>query len=308
SGATYSLSYVTPALRCATAHTIRVVVDETNAICECSEANNEATTNAALCACPALSTEKSIANVWRKSSSVLPTANIEPGDVVEYASTITNNGAAIAFHVDLADALPAGLVYETAAPGHGGQYTLSTGGSGTFTVPAGGSTFATSLHVTLASGQSMTIRYCAAAQSSLEQGDILTNVIQGDGQEGDGTPIPTGSASTTITALRPGFKVEKTITDVLRGGASIGTSGPVEPGDVIAYRATIRNIGGGTAYDVEVRDVLPTGLIYSSAGSYVVSAPVVSGSLGATPGASSFGTSSTRCPSRATMARGTPSP
>ena len=290
SGATYSLSYVTPALRCATAHAIRVVADEANAICECSEANNEATTNAALCACPALSIQKAIINVWRRGVSVWPTTAVEPGDVIEYEAAITNNGAAIAFHVDLADALPAGLVYETAAPGHGGQYVLTADGSGTFPVPVGGSSFTTAIHATLPISQAMRIRYCALAQSSLEQGDILTNTVTGSGQEGNGNEIPTGSASATTTARRPGFEIEKTITDVLRNGTSIGTSGPVEPGDVIAYRATMHNVGGGTAYNVELHDALPSGLVYESAGSYAISAPATSGSLGAVSGATSFQT------------------
>ncbi|MEW5825372.1 MAG: CARDB domain-containing protein [Candidatus Bipolaricaulota bacterium] len=292
-GATYSLSYTTPPLLCATPHAIRVVADEAGVICECSEADNEASIAAALCTCPALTTAKSITNVWRSGASIWPTSTVESGDVVEYMATITNNGAAIAFHVDLADTLPDGLVYHTAAPGHNGEYTLSAGGSGTFPVPAGGSTFTTSLHATLAVGASLTLRYCAIAQSTLEQGDILTNIVTGDGQEGSGRDIPAGSASVTIEADRPALKVNKTIADVLRGGSSVGTSGPVEPGDLIVYRFVVRNVGEGTAYAVSISDTLPTGLLTEtaapgSAGTYTVSAPASSGSLGLTSGLTSF--------------------
>jgi len=293
SGATYSLSYITPPLLCATAHTLRVVVDEANVICECSELNNEETIAAALCPCPALSTQKSITNVWRGGASIWPTATVETGDVIEYEATIVNHGAAIAFHVDLSDTLPAGLVYHVAAPGHSGQYTLSGGGSGTFVVPVGGATLATAIHATLASGQSMALRYCALATSSLEQGDILTNVVVGDGQEGNGTEIPTGSASATVGANRPGLSVDKTIVDVVRGGASRGAAGPVEPGDVIIYRFVVRNVGLGTAYGVGISEALPTGLVIEtsspgSAGAFTVTAPAASGSLSLVDGASSF--------------------
>ncbi len=290
-GASYALSYATPPLLCATPHTIRVVADETNAICECSEANNEASISSALCSCPALSTSKSITNVWRGGTSIWPTSSVEPGDILEYTATIINNGAAIAFHVDLTDTLPSGLAYTNAAPGHGGQYTLSSGGSGMFSVQAGGTSFRTSLSATLTSGQSMTIRYCATAQSSVGQGAILTNVIAGYGEEGNEDSIPAGSASVTTSGRRPGFAIEKVVTNVLRNGIPRGALGLVEPGDVVAYQCTVRNVGGGTAYEVELHDALPAGLVYESAGIYTVSSPSAAGSLGATPGATSFQTS-----------------
>ncbi len=293
SGATYSLSYVTPPLVCATPHAIRVVADEANALCECSEANNEATVAAATCPCPGLTTAKSITNVWRSGASVWPVSAVESGDVVEYQVVIANNGAATAFHVDLADTLPDGLVYFTSAPGHDGQYTLSAGGSGTFSVPAGGTTFTTTIHATLAAGQSITLRYCARAQSSIEQGDILTNIARADGQEGTGRDIPAGSGSATIGAARPALSVNKTIVDVVRNSASLGASGPVEPGDVVFYQFVVRNVGLGTAYGVSISDTLPTGLAIQaaapgSAGTYAVSAPASSGSLGLTSGLTSF--------------------
>jgi uncharacterized repeat protein (TIGR01451 family) len=292
SGATYSLSYVTPPLLCATPHAIRVVADEANSICECVETNNEATVGAAECSCPKLSTQKSITNVWRNGASIGPTAAVESGDVIEYQAVITNNGEAIAFHVDLTDTLPSGLVYHVAAPGHGGQYTLSAGGSGTFTAPVGGTTFTTAIHATLASGQTLSIRYCALALSSLQQGDILTNIVQGDGQEGNGKSIPTGSASVTIGVHRPGLKVDKTIVDIVRAGVSRGAAGPVEPGDVIVYRFVVRNVGLGTAYGVGISEALPTGLVIEappgSAGAYTVTAPAASGSLSLVDGAPSF--------------------
>ena len=289
----YALVYRTPPLNCGVSHMIRIVSDEQNTICECSEANNEAST-AAQCPCPALTTQKSITNVWRKGASVWPTAAVEAGDVIEYQVVIANNSAAIAFQVNLTDSLPAGLKYGTAAPGHGGTYALSGGGgSGTFPVSAGGSTFTTTLNATLGVGQSLTTSYCAVAQSSMEQGAILTNVVQGHGQEGNGLPIPAGSSSATTQAVRPGFEIEKAVTGIWRNGSSIGSSGPVEPGDVLLYRVTITNVGGGTAYEVDLTDVLPAGLQYETAapgivGTYVVSAPHATGSYTVPQGGTSF--------------------
>ncbi len=292
-GSSYALSYVTPPLLCATPHAIRVVADEVNALCECAEGNNEATVAAATCPCPALSTEKTIVNVWRGGASAWPVAAVETGDVIEYQAVVTNNGAATAFHVDLTDTLPAGLIYTATAPGHDGQYTLSAGGSGTFSVPVGATTFTTSIHATLPLGQSITLRYCARVESTVEQGDILTNVASADGQEGSGRDIPAGADSATIPANRPGLSVDKTIADVVRGGVSLGIAGPVEPGDVIVYRFAVRNVGAGSAYGVSISDVLPAGLVIETAppgssGAYTVSAPASSGSLGLTNGATSF--------------------
>ena len=280
---------MTPPLLCATPHAIRVVADEADALCECSEANNEATVAAATCTCPGLTTAKSITNVWRSGASVWPVSAVESGDVIEYQVVIANNGAATAFHVDLADTLPDGLVYFTAAPGHDGQYTLSAGGSGTFSVPAAAPRSRRRSTRRWPPGQSITIRYCARAQSSIEQGDILTNIARADGQEGSGRDIPAGSGSATIGAARPALSVDKTIVDVVRNGASLGASGPVEPGDVVFYQFVVRNVGQGTAYGVSISDALPTGLAIQaaapgSAGTYTVSAPASSGSLGLTSG------------------------
>ncbi|RLB67268.1 MAG: hypothetical protein DRH04_08220, partial [Deltaproteobacteria bacterium] len=91
----------------------------------------------------------------------------------------------------------------------------------------------------------------------------------------------------------PGLSVDKTIIDILRDGTSIGVSGPVEPGDIIVYKFVIDNVGPVPAYGVGFDDTLPPGVVIETDapgdnGSYSVSSPAASGSLGLSDGVGSF--------------------
>ena len=55
----------------------------------------------------------------------------------------------------------------------------------------------------------------------------------------------------------PEVGLTKDITDVRRGGASIGATARVQPGDEIAYRVRVSNSGNRDALDAEVWDLLP---------------------------------------------------
>ena len=314
-GQVYSFSALTPAVRCGIDHAFRLVVDEAGGICECSEANNEAHASAS-CPCPALSVDKERTAVWRGTTNLGPVAVVEPGDVIVYRFTITNVGGGTAFGVDVTDALPAGLVYETAAPGADGAWSVSGGGSGTFVVPDGGTTFTTTIGATVPAGETLTATYSAFVTSNARNGASLTNFAAATGREGSGDAIAESNpslgdttdsdqddadaddtGSETITPALPGLAVEKAVIDIRRGTGSIGTSGPVEPGDIVTYQVIVRNVGPGTAYHVDFTDQLAAGLVTEtdppgSPGTYEISSPHETGSLNVPDGVTpSFTTS-----------------
>jgi len=265
---------------------------------------------------PALSVSKIIADILRHGSSIGSIGPVEPGDVVVYQYTIRNVGLGTAYDVDFTDTLPTGLVTEIDAPGHAGTYTVTapaTSGSLALTDAVG--TFTTSIAATIAGGEQLVATYTVRVTSDIQQGVDLVNVAAATGVDGAGTPIPSENAALGDTAdddeedpdpddtgiavletQQPALSVSKIIADILRHGSSIGSIGPVEPGDVVVYQYTIRNVGLGTAYDVDFTDTLPTGLVTEidapgHAGTYTVTAPATSGSLALTDAVGTFTTS-----------------
>ncbi|MCK5804252.1 MAG: DUF11 domain-containing protein, partial [Lentisphaeria bacterium] len=119
----------------------------------------------------------------------------------------------------------------------------------------------------------------------------------GDTSDGDvEDPDADDTGITVLGTRQPALSVDKRVTDVIRGGSSVGVVDPVLYGDVIEYTVTIRNVGLGTAYAVKFTDTLPAGLeteadAPGNAGSYVVTDPSASGTLAVPDGASTFTTS-----------------
>ena len=267
---------------------------------------------------PALSVDKTIVDIDRPGVGSLGIAGpVEPGDVVFYRFVIRNVGGGTAYCVEFVDALPNGLVTETDPPGGAGTYAVSGGGaSGSLGLADGAASFATAIDAEIAAGEALTAEFAAEVTSGIVQGVDLVNTAEATGEDGFGAQIPdenpdagdtadddaedpdaddTGIA--VLPAEEPALSVDKVIVDIVRRGSSIGsTAGPVEPGDVILYRYTIRNVGLGTAYAVDFADTLPTGLVTETdapggAGTYAVTAPAASGSLGLADGLGAFATS-----------------
>ena len=264
---------------------------------------------------PALSVDKIITDIVRQGSSIGSAGPVEPGDIVFFQYTVSNVGLGTAYGVEFTDALPSGMVTETDTPGSVGAYVVSDpSASGSLSLSDGVSTFATSIGAVISGGETLTATYTALITSDIAQGVDLINVAATTGVDGAGNLVPAenvdiGDTSdfdsedsdaddTGITILathEPALSVDKTITDILRQGASIGATGPVEPGDIVFFQYTISNVGLGTAYGVEFTDTLPTGMVTEtdapgSVGSYLVSAPSASGSLALLDGVASFTT------------------
>ncbi|MCS7240500.1 MAG: hypothetical protein NZ651_04570, partial [Candidatus Bipolaricaulota bacterium] len=293
-GGMHPISWSSNRIKCGVDHLFRLVVDEANAICECQEGNNEVLT-AARCGCPALVTDKAIAQILRAGVPVPTHSPVQPGDVITYTLQVTNVGTGWAFDVDLWDVLPVEFLYvlgSTSATWPGGSSTADPAG-------APGPNLAWDLSATLRPGETLTLQFQAFVTSLARQDFRYTNAMRATGTEGDGTPIPPDSGLPGDTdpddsdevvhpAAVPALSLDKAIADVLRGGASRGPAGPVEPGDVIVYTVTIRNVGYGVAYDVDFTDELPAHVEYETAygdGTYTVDSPAASGSLGIPDGA-----------------------
>ncbi|MBC7222544.1 DUF11 domain-containing protein [Candidatus Bipolaricaulota bacterium] len=297
SGATFTGSGTLPPLKCGVDHLIVLVIDANNDICECDETNNQAQATVR-CGCPALVTEKAARQILRGGVPVPTHYPIEPGDIITYTLTVTNVGEGRAFDVDVSDELPAEFRYvsgSTTASWPGGIYNSDPAG-------APGPSLFWDTSAELGPGESLTLEFQALVTSAVVQGQIYTNTMCATGKEGAGYSIlpdmsaavpadsdPDDCSSVFHTAAAiPALSVDKEIVDVLRGGVSIWPTDTVEPGDLIHYRFTIRNVGLGTAYDVDFTDELPAGLEYDTSyadGTYMVDDPPAAGSLGIPDGA-----------------------
>ena len=205
---------------------------------------------------------------------------------------------------------------ETNPPGNSGAYAVTNPtDSGTLAISDGVSTFTTTIGATISGGETLAAEYTVYVTSDIEQGVDLINVAATTSIDGAGNLIPGENADlddtsdgdaedpdaddTGITVLetrQPALTVDKRVTNVIRGGASVGVVNPVLYGDVIGYTVTIRNVGLGTAYAVEFTDTLPAGLVTEAdfpgnAGSFDVTSPAASGSLGVPDGVGTFTTS-----------------
>ena len=119
----------------------------------------------------------------------------------------------------------------------------------------------------------------AAGLDNLGAPIAVSNAAAGDTSDDDvedSDADDTGIAS--IGVVEPALSVDKQVVDVRRGGVSVGVVDPLLYGDVIVYRVTVRNVGLGTAYDVNLTDTLPAGIVIDTsapvgAGTYAVSSP-----------------------------------
>ncbi|MBC7169944.1 DUF11 domain-containing protein [Candidatus Bipolaricaulota bacterium] len=280
-GATFPISYVTPRLKCGLDYLFTLTVDEDDAICECNAANNTAEALVG-CPCPGLVTGKSTTQILRAGNPVPTDSPVQAGDLITYTLTVRNVGSGWAFNVDLWDLLPLEFTYIT------GSTSASWPSGSSVADPVGGTGpyLQWDVSATLLPGEVLTLTFQAFVTSGVVQGSSYTNTMGATGNEGEGTPIPPHSglpgdddpddqSSVSHPAAVPALSLDKAITDVLRGGVSRGPAGPVEPGDVIVYTVTIRNVGYGVAYNVDFTDLLPPHVVYDTSGdgTYTVDNP-----------------------------------
>ncbi len=161
-----------------------------------------------------------------------PTPNV--GDSVTFTVTLTNNGPNTATGVQVSDLLPAGLSFTSATPSQG-NYNPTTG---VWTVGT----------VTTTSPETLLIEATVASPSPQTNTATITHSDQFDPNPGNNT------ASATVTPEQADLAVTKTV------------SNPTpNVGDSVTFTVTLTNNGPNTATGVQVSDLLPAGLSFTSA-------------------------------------------
>ncbi len=189
---------------------------------------------------------------------------------------VFNDGNQGAYDVDVDDVLPTGWVYQA------GSATLDTG-SGPIALadPTGGPSGPlvwTDVVASVAAGGSFAIEFDVQPQPSLlapattgSFGHVNDGGVDGDdasgasanqtgayGDDNDGPDGARGSDNDVARIRRIDLELDKQIVE----------SAPHYYGDFVTYRITVTNDDTGptvdTATDVEIRDALPTGVVYDS--------------------------------------------
>ncbi|MDH7490656.1 MAG: hypothetical protein QHH80_14270, partial [Anaerolineae bacterium] len=252
---------------------------------------------------PALDVDKEIVRIYdRLGVQILPMPSaVEPGMRIEYQFVVTNVGTGTAYNVDVEDRLPVGLEYRTGTSRLNGTGIADPAITGT---PGTGQTLAYDLNHTLPAGQRMTVTLQATVTSLVVQGTNLVNYAEATGYDGAGTEIPNSNpllgdvadsdpddadADDTgredIGVVVPALNVDKTIRRIWdRMGVEIlPMPSDVEAGYTIEYQFVVNNVGGGTAYGVDVVDNLPAGLQYVTGKSELNGAAIPDPAIAGTP-------------------------
>ncbi|HEX3152354.1 MAG TPA: hypothetical protein VHR66_30050 [Gemmataceae bacterium] len=156
------------------------------------------------------------------------------GDQITFTVTLSNNGPDPATAVSVADQLPAGLTFVSAAPSQG-NYNPATG---VWTVG------------TVAPFAALTLAITATVVSPLPH----TNTAAVAGADQFDPVTGNNTASATETPQRADLALTKTVSD----------STP-NVGDQITFTVTLSNTGPDAATGVKVDDLLPAGLTFVSA-------------------------------------------
>ena len=171
-------------------------------------------------------------------------SNAKPnvGDTITFTITLTDKGPSTATNVQVTDLLPAGLTFVSAAPSEGTYVP----GTGIWTVGT----------VTTMAPQTLQIQASVTSPAAQTNTATISHADQFD-------PVTSNnSASVTETPQRSDLALSKTV-----------TSATPNVGDIITFEVLLGNLGPDPATDVQVTDLLPTGLIFVSAtpsqGTYV---------------------------------------
>ncbi len=161
------------------------------------------------------------------------------GGSISYDVVITNAGASTAVAVELADVLPAQLVYV----------------SHTVTSPVGSCVYqpiGTTVRCTapvLLPGQSISLTLTATVDPSTPTGSSIANTATGTSATPDPAPSDNGATVTTPVTSVADLVVAKAL-----------TSGPLVPGSAEQYQIVISNAGPSDAQNVSLADAVPAGL------------------------------------------------
>ncbi len=218
---------------------------------------------------PGLVLDKSIPLLTRQGSPILNPTTVEAGDIVSYSVVVTNVGLGTAHNLVLSDTIPTGFEYVAGS-------TIATWPSGTYTTDPvqGGGYLRWDTGADLAGGdpvgQALTLRFALRVTSAIAREQFYPNTALVNGKDGLGEWIPADSGDAddndlddrddaTLQALKPALVTSKLVVDI----NNQPNDGTVEPGDIVTFLVTVRNVDRGTAYNVVVTDTLPSpGWVY----------------------------------------------
>jgi uncharacterized repeat protein (TIGR01451 family) len=170
-------------------------------------------------------------------SKVADTATADPSDIITYNITYINKGTGVSGHVWINDTIPAETTYVSSTP----NYTSVSVDTYTwhFTdVPTG--TYWIILQVRVDVGT--------------PDGTTLINNVTLDYTDANGNqPYPSQDDSATVVVTAPIMTVEK-----------ISNVSTADPGDIITYTITYKNLGTGMVGEVIIKDTIPVNTTYSS--------------------------------------------
>jgi uncharacterized repeat protein (TIGR01451 family)/fimbrial isopeptide formation D2 family protein len=239
-----------------------------------------ATTEAVIDTTPVLTVTEAILGVTKVATLISPVP-ITGGDIIEYVITVANTGDATAYDVNIVDTLPTDLdLYTTFTP------TADIGGAvaGFITTPTGSTNGPliwgrdnADNNLDIPAGSSLILTYRVIVEAGSESNLTYTNSVLvdwtslNDTVANSATYERTGAGCPTITApndycvgpitsdisTADTNTLDKTVTSDTYG-APIGT---VRVGDIITYQLSL-NLQEGTTSNVNVVDVLPTGLSF----------------------------------------------
>jgi uncharacterized repeat protein (TIGR01451 family)/CSLREA domain-containing protein len=192
------------------------------------------------------------------AKSATPTV-VEPGGVVTFTLTVTNNGPSAAQFITVTDVLSGGSLGGVVDTSAGVNVTISGNGV-TFTVNS------------LSAGGVITMVYTATAPSLgvMTNSAVVTSAVDdlGGGDNQAGVTVQVQASTTTLT-------ITKQQTYTLGAGSTIRHYG------LVTYTITVANTGTATATNVIITDALSSALSFLSAsGSCAHSGGVVTCTLG----------------------------
>jgi uncharacterized repeat protein (TIGR01451 family) len=161
-----------------------------------------------------------------------PTPNV--GDTVTFTVTVNDLGPDSATNVQVADLLPAGLTFVSASPSQG-TYNSTTG---VWTVPS----------IDPSAAQTLTLTATVVSPNPQTNTGSISHSDQFDPDTTNNT------ASVTGTPQQADLKLSKSVSDATPN-----------VGDIITYTVTLNNLGPDSATNVQVTDLVPTGLTFVSA-------------------------------------------
>ena len=213
-----------------------------------------------------------------KVATLISTAPITGGDIIEYVVTITNTGNATAYDLNIVDKLPPELQHE-ATP-----VTALINGTAVlnfksvpFTSVAGELVWGrdnTDETLDLTSGSTLVLTYRVLTNSLTESNTNLINSVQVDWTSLDGSSsyertgsecplitLPDDYCATPATEIITIADVNTLTKTIVSDSYAPENDATVRVGDTVTYRLSL-NLQEGTTKSITVQDVLPVGMAF----------------------------------------------